>query len=89
MEGGRAIITCTRRWQPLAAARSLGEWGIEVISGGEHAMTPSSFSRYSIADFRYPSSSQAIILEQPGLNLFGVWAGRNERMHAQDQSAAE
>ena len=51
---GRAILTYSRGWQTLVATRSLGRRGIEVITGDEYAMTPASFSRYSIADFRYP-----------------------------------
>ena len=52
---GRAIITFARGWQTLAATRSLGKRGVEVITGDEYRMTPSSFSRYSIDDFLYPS----------------------------------
>ncbi len=52
---GRAIITYARGWQSLAATRSLGRRGVDVVTGDEFALTPSSFSRYSIADFRYPS----------------------------------
>ncbi len=54
-EKGRVILTYARGWQSLAATRSLGRRGIEVVTGDEYAMTPASFSRYSIADFRYPS----------------------------------
>ncbi len=52
---GRAIITYSRGWQSLGAARSLGRRGVEVITGDEYAMTQAAFSKYSIADFRYPS----------------------------------
>jgi len=55
---GRAIITFARGWQSLVATRSLGRRGVEVITGDEYAMTPASFSRYSIAEFRYPSPTQ-------------------------------
>ncbi len=52
---GTAIITYGRGWQSLAATRSLGQRGIRVITGDEIALTPASFSKYSKADFRYPS----------------------------------
>ncbi len=52
---GRAIITFARGWQSLEATRSLGRRGIEVVTGDEFAFTPASFSKYSIASFRYPS----------------------------------
>ncbi|MCP4262380.1 MAG: ATP-grasp domain-containing protein [Planctomycetes bacterium] len=54
---GRAIITFSRGWQTLVATRSLGQRGVEVITGDEYAMTAASFSRYSIAEFRYPNPS--------------------------------
>ncbi len=52
---GRVIITFARGWQSLAAARSLGQRGVEVIVGDEYGLTPASFSRYTVANFRYPS----------------------------------
>ncbi|MHC4302005.1 MAG: hypothetical protein ACYS7Y_32480, partial [Planctomycetota bacterium] len=52
---GRAIITFARGWQTLVATRSLGRRGVEVITGDEYAMTAASFSKYSVADFRYPN----------------------------------
>jgi predicted ATP-grasp superfamily ATP-dependent carboligase len=55
---GRAIITFSRGWQTLVATRSLGKRGVEVITGDEYAMTATSFSRYSIADFRYPDPTK-------------------------------
>ncbi|MGD9162989.1 MAG: ATP-grasp domain-containing protein [Desulfobacteraceae bacterium] len=55
---GRAIITFSRGWQTLVATRSLGRRGVEVITGDEYAMTAASFSRYSIADFRYPNPTK-------------------------------
>lgn len=54
-EGGRAIITYSRGWQSLAATRSLGRRGVEVITGDEYGLTPGSFSRYSTSNFKYPS----------------------------------
>ena len=55
---GRAIITFSRGWQTLVATRSLGKRGVEVITGDEYAMTAASFSRYSIAEFRYPDPTK-------------------------------
>ena len=52
---GKVIITYARGWQSLAATRSLGRRGLEVVTGDEHALSPASFSRYSVATFRYPS----------------------------------
>ena len=51
----RAILTFARGWNALAAARSLGRRGIEVIAGDEYAFSPTSFSKYTIASFLYPS----------------------------------
>ncbi len=51
----RAILTFSRGWNALAAARSLGRRGIEVIAGDEYACSPTSFSKYTIASFIYPS----------------------------------
>jgi predicted ATP-grasp superfamily ATP-dependent carboligase len=51
----RAILTFSRGWNALAAARSLGRRGIEVIAGDEYAFAPTSFSKYTIASFIYPS----------------------------------
>ena len=55
---GRAIITFSRGWQTLVAVRSLGRHGVEVITGDEYAMTAASFSRYTIAEFRYPDPTK-------------------------------
>jgi predicted ATP-grasp superfamily ATP-dependent carboligase len=55
---GRAIITFARGWQTLVATRSLGRRGVKVITGDEYAMTAASFSRYSIAEFRYPNPTK-------------------------------
>jgi len=51
----RAILTFSRGWNALTAARSLGRRGIEVIAGDEYAFSPTSFSKYTIASFSYPS----------------------------------
>ena len=50
---GKAIITFSRGWQTLVATRGVG-----VITGDEYAMTAASFSKYSIADFRYPNPTK-------------------------------
>jgi predicted ATP-grasp superfamily ATP-dependent carboligase len=55
---GRAIVTFSRGWQTLVVTRSLGRRGVEVITGDEYAMTAASFSRYSIAEFRYPNPTK-------------------------------
>ena len=55
---GRAIITFSRGWQTLVATRSLGRRGVEVVTADEYAMTAASFSRYSVAEFRYPNPTK-------------------------------
>ena len=55
---GKVILPFSRAWQTLEATRSLGRRGVEVITGDEYAMTPASFSRYSVAHFRYPSPTR-------------------------------
>jgi predicted ATP-grasp superfamily ATP-dependent carboligase len=52
---GRAILTFARGWNALAAARSLGRRGIEIVAGDEHALAPAALSRYTVATFRYPN----------------------------------
>lgn len=51
----RAILTFARGWNCLAAARSLGQKGIEVIVGDEYRFSPASFSKYTKASFLYPN----------------------------------
>lgn len=51
----RAILTFSRGWNALAAARSLGKKGVEVIAGDEYSFSPTSFSKYTIASFLYPN----------------------------------
>ena len=51
----RAIITFARAWSALAATRSLGRKGVEVVTGDEHEFAPAAFSKYSIANFIYPN----------------------------------
>ena len=52
---GRVILTYARSYQALAAVRSLGRRGIEVVAGDEYALTPGALSRYTIGRFTYPS----------------------------------
>jgi predicted ATP-grasp superfamily ATP-dependent carboligase len=52
---GRAIVTYARSWQALAAIRSLGRRGIEVVACDEVAITPGGLSRYAVERFAYPS----------------------------------
>ncbi len=51
----RAILTYARAWSALSAVRSLGRKGVEVITGDEYGCAPAAFSRYSVANFRYPN----------------------------------
>jgi predicted ATP-grasp superfamily ATP-dependent carboligase len=51
----RAIVTFARAWSALAATRSLGRQGVEVVTGDEYDFAPASFSKYSIAGFKYPN----------------------------------
>ena len=55
---GKAIITFARGWQTLVATRSLGRHGVAVVTGDEYAMTAASFSKYSVAEFRYPNPTK-------------------------------
>lgn len=57
-QAGRVIVTYARGWQSLAAVRSLGRRGIEVVTADEVALTPASFSKYSTASFLYPDCSK-------------------------------
>ena len=41
----KAILTFARGWNCLAAARSLGRRGIEIIAGDEYRFSPTSFSK--------------------------------------------
>jgi predicted ATP-grasp superfamily ATP-dependent carboligase len=51
----RAILTFGRAWSALAAARSLGKRGIEVVTGDEYDFAPAALSKYTIAKFLYPN----------------------------------
>ena len=52
---GRAVVTFARSWQALAAVRSLGRRGVEVIAADEYRLTPGALSRFSSDSFVYPS----------------------------------
>ncbi len=51
----KAILTYARGWNTLAAVRSLGKKGIEVVTADEYDFAPSYFSKYSVDNFRYPN----------------------------------
>lgn len=51
----RAILTFSRGWNALTAARSLGKKGVEVIAGDEYHFSPTSFSKYTTSSFIYPN----------------------------------
>ncbi|QDT72194.1 carboxylate--amine ligase [Lacipirellula limnantheis] len=51
----KAILTFARGWNALAAARSLGRRGVQIIAGDEYRCSPTSFSRYTIENFLYPN----------------------------------
>lgn len=52
---GRVLVTFSRSWQALAAIRSLGKRGLEVVAGDEISLTPGALSKYSIDSFQYPN----------------------------------
>ena len=49
----KCIVTYASSWSALAAARSLGAEGIEVIIGDSNMMAPGSFSKYTKHTFLY------------------------------------
>jgi len=51
----KAILTYGRAWSSLAATRSLGKRGIEVITGDEYDFAPAGLSKYSVSKFIYPN----------------------------------
>jgi hypothetical protein len=51
----RVILTYGRAWSALAAARSLGKRGIEVVTATNTTFAPPALSKYSIAKFLYPN----------------------------------
>ena len=48
-------MTFTRSWHALAAVRSLGQRGVEIVCGDEYLVTPGGLSRYASARFEYAS----------------------------------
>lgn len=54
----KAVLTFARGWNALAAARSLGRRGVQIIAGDEYRCSPTSFSRYTIENFLYPNPDQ-------------------------------
>jgi len=51
----KAILTFGRAWSTLAAARSLGKRGIEVVVGDEYDFAPAGLSKYAVDKFLYPN----------------------------------
>lgn len=51
----KAILTYGRAWSALAAARSLGKRGVEVIVGDEYDFAPAALSKYAVEKFIYPN----------------------------------
>jgi predicted ATP-grasp superfamily ATP-dependent carboligase len=51
----RAILTYGRAWSALAAARSLGKRGIDIIVGDEYDFAPAGLSKFASAKFIYPN----------------------------------
>ncbi|MDD5727329.1 MAG: ATP-grasp domain-containing protein [Victivallales bacterium] len=51
----RCIVTYASGWSALAATRSLGSAGVEVITGDNNLLAPGSFSKYSKHSFLYPN----------------------------------
>lgn len=51
----RAILTFGRAWSALAATRSLGKRGIEIVAGDEYEFAPAGLSKYAIGKFIYPN----------------------------------
>jgi predicted ATP-grasp superfamily ATP-dependent carboligase len=56
---GRVIVTYSRSWQALAAIRSLGRHGVEVVAADEYAITPGGMSRYTLTSFQYPGPGES------------------------------
>ena len=54
----KALLTFSRGWNALAAARSLGRRGIQIIAGDEYRFSPTSFSKYTVEHFLYPNVDQ-------------------------------
>lgn len=54
----KAILTFSRGWNALAAARSLGRRGVQIIAGDEYRFSPTSFSKYTVDTFLYPNPDE-------------------------------
>jgi predicted ATP-grasp superfamily ATP-dependent carboligase len=54
----KCLLTFSRGWNALAAARSLGSKGIQIIAGDEYRFSPASFSKYTIDHFLYPNPDE-------------------------------
>jgi predicted ATP-grasp superfamily ATP-dependent carboligase len=54
----KAILTFSRGWNALAAARSLGSRGVKIIAGDEYRFSPTSFSKYTVDHFLYPNPDE-------------------------------
>src|SRR5262245_367224 len=54
----KAILTFSRGWNALAAARSLGRRGVQIVAGDEYRFSPTSFSKYTIDHFLYPNPDE-------------------------------
>jgi predicted ATP-grasp superfamily ATP-dependent carboligase len=54
----KAILTFSRGWNALAAARSLGARGVQIIAGDEYRFSPTSFSKYTVDHFLYPNPDE-------------------------------
>ena len=74
----KCIVTFARSWHALAATRSLGRHGIDVITGDTNPMAAASLSRYSKDHFTYPNPD-----EDPE-GFIDTVVGVAERHHAPD-----
>lgn len=54
----KAILTFGRAWSTLAATRSLGKRGIQVVVGDEYDFAPAGLSKYATEKFLYPNADR-------------------------------
>ena len=54
----KCIMTFGRSWHTIAATRSLGKMGVDVITGDNLFLTGSNFSFYSKGFFTYPDPDE-------------------------------
>jgi predicted ATP-grasp superfamily ATP-dependent carboligase len=54
----KCILTFARGWNSLAAARCLGQNGVQVITGDTNYLAAGNFSKYSGAFFNYPNPDE-------------------------------